>query len=231
MADSVVVAEGLKKTYGGAVPLEVLHGIDLVIAESELVSIGGQSGSGKSTLLNILGALDRPTQGTVQVAGLDLNTATDDELADLRNNAVGFIFQFHYLLAEFTCLENALMPVAIEKGEPAAEDVERVTEMLTRVGLGERLHNRPSMLSGGEQQRTAIVRALANQPRLVLADEPTGNLDARTTEDVFELLLQMNEETGVAFIIVTHDDSLARRASRFLRIEDGYLRDVSDEEL
>lgn len=214
---------GLRKTYFGAVPVEVLHGIDLVIEAGEFVSVLGQSGSGKSTLLNCLGALDRPTHGRVIVAGEDLADLDDDELADLRNSRVGFIFQFHYLQAEFTCLENALMPVSIRKGEAAPEDVERVTGLLERVGLGHRLHNPPSRLSGGEQQRTAIVRALANRPRLVLADEPTGNLDSRSSDQVFELMREINQETGVAFVMVTHDDRLASRGDRILRIEDGLL--------
>ena len=214
---------GLRKTYFGAVPVEVLHGIDMVIEAGEFVSVLGQSGSGKSTLLNCLGALDRPTHGRVIVAGEDLADLDDDELADLRNSRVGFIFQFHYLQAEFTCLENALMPISIRKGEAHDEDVERVTGLLERVGLGHRLHNPPSRLSGGEQQRTAIVRALANRPRLVLADEPTGNLDSKSSGQVFELMREINQETGVAFVMVTHDDRLASRGDRILRIEDGLL--------
>ena len=214
---------GLKKTYFGAVPLEVLHGIDVRIQPGEFVSVLGQSGSGKSTLLNCLGALDRPTEGQVIVAGEDLADLDDDELADLRNSQVGFVFQFHYLQAEFSCLENALMPVSIRKGEAAPEDVDRVSELLRRVGLGNRLSNPPSQLSGGEQQRTAIVRALANEPRLVLADEPTGNLDSKSSDKVFEVMREINQETGVAFVMVTHDDRLASRGDRILRIEDGLL--------
>jgi lipoprotein-releasing system ATP-binding protein len=214
---------GLKKTYPGEVPVPVLHGIDLRIEAGEFVSVLGQSGSGKSTLLNCLGALDRPTEGRVLVAGEDLADLDDDELADLRNRTVGFIFQFHYLQDEFTCLENALMPISIRKGHADPEDVERVTGLLERVGLGHRLDNPPGRLSGGEQQRTAIVRALANQPRLVLADEPTGNLDSRSSAQVFELMREINEETGVAFVMVTHDDRLAARGDRTVRIEDGLL--------
>jgi len=214
---------GLKKTYFGAVPVEVLHGIDVRVEVGEFTSVLGQSGSGKSTLLNCLGALDRPTEGRVIVAGENLADLDDDELADLRNTQVGFIFQFHYLQAEFTCLENALMPVSIQKGEADPEDVDRVTELLERVGLGHRLDNPPSQLSGGEQQRTAIVRALANEPRLVLADEPTGNLDSKSSNQVFEVMREINQETGVAFVMVTHDDRLASRGDRILRIEDGLL--------
>lgn len=214
---------GLKKTYFGAVPVQVLHGIDVRIEPGEFTSVLGQSGSGKSTLLNCLGALDRPTEGRVIVAGENLADLDDDELADLRNSYVGFIFQFHYLQEEFTCLENALMPISIRKGEAEPEDLERVTNLLERVGLGHRLHNPPSRLSGGEQQRTAIVRALANQPRLVLADEPTGNLDSKSSDQVFEVMREINQETGVAFVMVTHDDRLAARGDRILRIEDGLL--------
>jgi len=220
---AAVEAIGLKKTYFGAVPVAVLHGIDLRIEPGEFVSVLGQSGSGKSTLLNCLGALDRPTEGRVIVAGEDLADLDDDELADLRNMRVGFIFQFHYLQDEFTCLENALMPVSIRKGEPDPEDVERVSNLLERVGLGHRLGNPPNRLSGGEQQRTAIVRALANQPRLVLADEPTGNLDSKSSDQVFEVMREINQETGVAFVMVTHDDRLASRGDRILRIEDGLI--------
>jgi len=214
---------GLKKTYPGEVPVRVLHGIDLRIEADEFVSVLGQSGSGKSTLLNCLGALDRPTEGRVLVAGEDLAHLDDDELADLRNRTVGFIFQFHYLQDEFTCLENALMPISIRKGNADPGDVERVIALLERVGLGHRLGSPPGRLSGGEQQRTAIVRALANRPRLVLADEPTGNLDSRSSEQVFELMREINEETGVAFVMVTHDDRLAARGDRTVRIEDGLL--------
>jgi ABC-type lipoprotein export system ATPase subunit len=213
----------LKKTYFGAVPVEVLHGINFRVESGEFTSVLGQSGSGKSTLLNCLGALDRPTEGQVYVAGQDLSKLDDDELADLRNTQVGFIFQFHYLQAEFTCLENALMPVSIQKGEADPEDVDRVSQLLDRVGLGHRLDNPPSQLSGGEQQRTAIVRALANEPRLVLADEPTGNLDSKSSDQVFEVMREINQETGVAFVMVTHDDRLASRGDRILRIEDGLL--------
>ncbi len=218
-----VEAIGLQKTYFGAVPVRVLHGIDMRVEAGEFVSVLGQSGSGKSTLLNCIGALDRPTDGRVIVAGQDLADLDDDELADLRNMTVGFVFQFHYLQDEFTCLENTLMPISIRKGQADPEDVERVTDLLERVGLGHRLGNLPSQLSGGEQQRTAIVRALANQPRLVLADEPTGNLDSTSSAQVFGLMREINQETGVAFVLVTHDDRLAAQGDRILRIEDGLL--------
>ncbi|MGD9494962.1 MAG: ABC transporter ATP-binding protein [Armatimonadota bacterium] len=218
-----VEAIDLRKTYVGAVPVRVLHGINMRVMAGEFVSVLGQSGSGKSTLLHCLGALDRPTAGRVIVDGQDLAELDDNELAALRNRRVGFVFQFHYLQDEFTCLENALMPVSIHKGTPAEEDIERVTDLLERVGLGHRLRNRPPQLSGGEQQRTAIVRALANQPRLVLADEPTGNLDSKSSAQVFQVMREINQELQVAFIMVTHDDRLAAQADRILRIEDGLV--------
>ncbi len=219
----VVLAEGLRKSYFGAVETPVLRGVDLVIYPGEFVALLGQSGSGKSTLLNLLGALDRPTAGRVLISGLDLGDLDDDELAMVRGQHLGFVFQSHYLLDEFTCLENALMPVSIRKGAPDAEDVARVRDLLERVGLGHRLRYRTSQLSGGEQQRTAIVRALANKPRLLLADEPTGNLDSRSGAQVFALLREVSRETGVAVLMVTHDDRLAAAADRILRIQDGLV--------
>jgi len=219
---------GLKKTYPGEVPVRVLHGIDLRIEAGEFVSVLGQSGSGKSTLLNCLGALDRPTEGRVLVAGEDLADLDDDELADLRNRTVGFIFQFHYLQDEFTCLENALMPISIRKGHADPEDVERVTALLERVGLGHRLDNPPGRLSGGEQQRTAIVRALANQPRLVLADEPTGNLDPGRASEVLDLLLGQIRDRRAAGVMVTHSRSAAARADRVLELRVDGLHDVTE---
>ena len=223
MAEAAAEAIGLKKTYFGVRPVEVLHGIDFRVAAGEFVGVLGQSGSGKSTLLNCLGALDRPTEGEVRIDGLRLAELDEDELSDLRNSRVGFIFQFHYLLDEWTCLENAMMPVTISKGRPEEEDYERVMGLLERVGLGHRLSNRPPQLSGGEQQRTAVVRALANNPRLVLADEPTGNLDSKSGMEVFNLMHEMNHETGVALVMVSHDERLTRQADRVVRIEDGLL--------
>ena len=219
----VVLAEGLRKSYFGAVETPVLRGVDLVIYPGEFVALLGQSGSGKSTLLNLLGALDRPTAGRVLISGLDLGDVVDDELSMVRGQHLGFVFQSHYLLDEFTCLENALMPVSIRKGAPDAEDVARVRDLLERVGLGHRLRYRTSQLSGGEQQRTAIVRALANKPRLLLADEPTGNLDSRSGAQVFALLREGSRETGVAVLMGTHDDRLAAAAHRILRIQDGLV--------
>jgi len=225
----IVEVSGLQKTYYGKVTVPVLHGIDMRVDAGEFVAIIGQSGSGKSTLLNILGCLDRPTGGTVRIAGQEIARLSDNGLAALRSETVGFVFQFHYLLDEFTCLENALMPITIRQGPETPAQRERVIGLLDRVGLGAQLHKTPDTMSGGQNQRCAIVRALANDPRLVLADEPTGNLDSRSGAEVFALMREMNRETGVAFIMVTHDDRLARAADRILLIEDGWMREVTEE--
>jgi lipoprotein-releasing system ATP-binding protein len=226
----VVATQGLKKTYFGKVATPVLHGIDIEIRSGEFVAIIGQSGSGKSTLLNILGALDVPTEGKVLIDGVDIATLTEDGLAALRNRVVGFVFQFHYLLDELSCLENALTPVAISKGEASEEDTARVIALLERVGLGKQLHKHPDTMSGGQNQRCAIIRALTNQPKIVLADEPTGNLDSRSGDEVFNIMREMNRENGVAFIMVTHDDRLAQEADRILMIEDGWVHEVDKNE-
>lgn len=227
----VVETWGLHKTYfSKKVTVPVLHGIDLQIWAGEFVAIVGQSGSGKSTLLNICGALDVPTAGTVRINGVDIATLSEDELALLRSDEVGFIFQFHHLLDEFTCLENALMPLTIRYGEETEAQRARVIGLLRRVGLGNQLHQRPSEMSGGQNQRCAVVRALANAPKIVLADEPTGNLDRQAGEEVFALMRQMNRDSGAAFVMVTHDDRLAQAADRILLIEDGRLREIDKTE-
>jgi len=226
----VVETRGLRKTYFGKVDVPVLFGIDIEIRAAEFVAVIGQSGSGKSTLLNILGALDTPTAGTVLINGVDISTLDDTEMAQLRNAQVGFIFQFHYLLEEFSCLENALMPLTIRDGDVTQTDREHVIRLLERVGLGTQLAKRPDAMSGGQNQRCAIVRALANRPKIVLADEPTGNLDSRSGEEVFELMREMNRESGVAFVMITHDDRLAQAADRILLIEDGLIQEISKDE-
>jgi lipoprotein-releasing system ATP-binding protein len=222
----VIETQGLRKTYFGKVAVPVLHGIDLCIRAGEFVAIMGQSGSGKSTLLNILGALDVPSSGTVLINGIDIGRLDDDALADLRSTGIGFIFQFHHLLDEYTCLENTLLPLIIRYGSVTEAERARVVRLLERVGLGHRLGNHPDAMSGGENQRCAIVRALANAPRIVLADEPTGNLDSQSGQEVFALMREMNRDTGVAFVMVTHDDRLAQAADRILLIEDGRLREL-----
>jgi lipoprotein-releasing system ATP-binding protein len=226
----VVATRGLKKTYFGKIATPVLHGIDVEIRSGEFVAIIGQSGSGKSTLLNILGALDVPTEGKVLIDGVDIATLSEDELAALRNRVVGFVFQFHYLLDELSCLEKALTPVSISKGEPTEEDTARVIALLERVGLSKQIHKHPDTMSGGQNQRCAIIRALTNQPKIVLADEPTGNLDSRSGDEVFNIMREMNRENGVAFIMVTHDDRLAQEADRILMIKDGWVHEVDKNE-
>jgi ABC-type lipoprotein export system ATPase subunit len=226
----VVETRGLKKTYFGKVAVPVLHGIDIEIRAGEFVAIIGQSGSGKSTLLNILGALDVPTEGQVLIDGVDIATLSEDELAALRNRVVGFVFQFHYLLDELTCLENALTAITIGRGEASAEEMARVMALLQRVGLADQIQKHPDTMSGGQNQRCAIIRALANQPKIVLADEPTGNLDSRSGNEVFNIMREMNRENGVAFIMVTHDDRLAQEADRILMIEDGWVHEVDKHE-
>ena len=225
----IVKTIGLKKTYnpGTEKAVDVLHGIDLEIFPGEFVAIIGQSGSGKSTMLNILGALDVPTAGEVWIDGTEISKLSSDGLAKLRGESIGFVFQFHYLLDEFTCLENALMPISIRKGAPDKADIEAAKVILRRVGLDDQMNKRAPQMSGGQQQRTAIVRALVSKPRLVLADEPTGNLDARSGAEVFKLMREIAKETGVAFIMVTHDDRLARAADRVIRIEDGLTIEVA----
>lgn len=225
MDKPVVFIKNLLKSYqSGDSVIEVLRGIDMQLFPGEFVALVGQSGSGKSTLLNIIGALDRPTAGELRVNGVETALADDEVLAELRNKDIGFIFQFHYLLDEFTCLENALLPLYLQHGATVAEaEQKRIIELLTEVGLGHRLHSKPSKMSGGEQQRTAVIRSLANRPKLVLADEPTGNLDSDSGRQVFELMRTMNRELGTAFLLVTHDDRLAHQADRTLRIADGKL--------
>ncbi len=225
-----VITQKLKKVYGlgTGYPVEALHCVDMQVMAGEFVSIIGQSGSGKSTLLNMLGALDVPTEGTVTIGGRDISKLDRNGLAKLRNESIGFVFQFHYLLPDFTCLENCLIPLMIKYGSPPKEERDRVKNLLEQVGLGDQLRKRPSEMSGGQQQRAAIIRALANRPNLALADEPTGNLDARTGAEVFDLLRTIIRETGVAFIMVTHDDRLARAADRMLKIEFGEISEVKD---
>lgn len=218
--------QGIHKSYnlGTPVETEVLHGIDLALAQAEFVSLTGPSGSGKSTLLNIMGLLERPTSGTLTIAGERADALDDAALTRLRGRTIGFVFQFHHLLPAFTALENVMLPAIIEAGQatPQAEAFGR--ELLARVGLKGAEHKRPGELSGGMQQRVAIARALSLQPRLILADEPTGNLDTVTADEVFALLREFNRDHGSACLIVTHDPRLAQRCDRQVVLVDGRLQ-------
>ena len=224
---SVLVARDLVKSFrggdGGVVP--VLNGVNLSVARGEMIAVVGASGAGKSTLLHVLGALERPDRGEVVIAGQSLSNRTDDDLAALRNRAVGFVFQFHHLLREFSALENVMMPLRIAGREAPVARV-RAMELLARVGLSHRVDHRPAELSGGEQQRTAVARALALDPAIFLADEPSGNLDHANAEMLHDLLAALARDLEIAMVVVTHNRSLARRADRALHLEDGVLRDA-----
>lgn len=220
---SVIKVVNLTKSFPmNGRELVILRGINLEIARGEFIAIVGASGAGKSTLMHILGTLDRPTHGTVYFEGQDLFRLPEQEQAEFRNRKIGFVFQFHHLLPEFTALENACMPALIEH-RPKEQAEAEATSLLKEVGLGERLHHKSGELSGGEQQRVAIARALIQRPELVLADEPTGNLDTHTGEDVFGLMRTLNRNRGTTFIIVTHNEKLSAQADRILRMEDGLI--------
>ncbi|GGH45084.1 lipoprotein-releasing system ATP-binding protein LolD [Dyadobacter endophyticus] len=213
-------ASGIRRTYGS---LQVLKGIDLEVKKGEVVAIVGPSGAGKSTFLHILGTLDRPEQGEVFIEGINVFTQKDKELARFRNEKIGFIFQFHNLLAEFTALENVCMPGYIN-GNANEKDIQtRAKELLELLGLGGRMEHLPSQLSGGEQQRVAVARALLNRPAIVLADEPSGNLDSHNALDLHQLFFKLRDETGQTFIIVTHNEELAEMADRRLVMQDGLM--------
>lgn len=224
MVSGLIQISDLVKDYGEAeARTRVLKGINLDFKCGEFTSLIGSSGSGKSTLLNIIGALDRATAGQVIIDGTDLNELDDDELALFRNRTLGFVFQFHFLLPQFTVLENVLIPYLIYAGHATPAMEKRAMELLDRVGVSHRRDNRANAISGGEQQRVAIARALINQPRIILADEPTGNLDTANTEKVFDLLREMNGQYCTSMIMVTHDRDLAERGDRIVEISDGMI--------
>ncbi|MDH4130914.1 MAG: ABC transporter ATP-binding protein [Gemmatimonadota bacterium] len=221
---AVLSARSLRKTYlgGDGQPLEILTGVDLDVAPGEFVAIVGASGAGKSTLLHLLGALDRPTAGTIMLDGQDLATLTRTELGEIRNRSIGFVFQFHHLLRDFDAVENVALPMRIA-GVPPREARSRAEQLLTQVGLGTRFTHRPPQLSGGEQQRVAVARALANDPRVVLADEPSGNLDAAHAGGLHDILASLARDFETALVVVTHNRQLAARADRLLSVEGGRL--------
>ena len=220
----VLLARGLGRDFNeGASTLTVLDGLDLAIAKGECIAIVGASGSGKTTLLQILGGLDRPSRGSVAIDGKDIHALDEAARGELRNRTMGFIYQFHHLLPEFSALENVAMPLLIRR-VPVAEARRQAEALLQKVGLGARLEHRPHQLSGGERQRAAVARALVTLPLIVFADEPTGNLDGRNAEQVFELMLQLNREHGTSLVIVTHDLRLASRMDRVWLLENGRLK-------
>ena len=224
-APPILRLDGVRKSYNVGTPLqvEILHGIDLELAAGAFAALIGPSGSGKSTLLHIIGLLERPTAGRILIQGRDIGALDEAAMTELRGRTLGFIFQFHHLLPEFSALENVMMPTLIETGRYSKAMADRARWLLGRVGLADAVDKRPSALSGGMQQRVAIARALAMKPPLVLADEPTGNLDSHTADEIFALMREFNREEGAAFLIVTHDPRLAARCDRRIELMDGLL--------
>jgi lipoprotein-releasing system ATP-binding protein len=225
VADEILVLDKICKAYNVGTPVEteVLHDIDLTMRSNEFLALMGPSGSGKSTLLNIIGLLDRPTSGRLAIKGEDTNALNDADLTHLRGHSIGFVFQYHYLISAFTALENVMMPMLVERGFPSQAVESRAADLLEQVGLTAVANNPAMNMSGGQQQRVAIARALAMNPDLVLADEPTGNLDTKSANSVFELMRQVNRDNGTTFLIVTHNLDLARRCDRIIEVVDGRI--------
>ncbi len=220
---NIIELKDIKKVYGTVVKTEVLHGVDLEIEDSSFLSIVGKSGSGKSTLMNIMGTLDQPTSGEIKIAGKQTNKMNKNELASVRNETIGFIFQFHYLLPEFTAFENVILPYRIKGLKPSKEIMERAKELMDVVEISKVRNNLAPNMSGGQQQRTAIARALINNPKIILADEPTGNLDSDTSAKVFSLMRDLNKRYGTTFVIITHDRRIAEETDRIVEIRDGNI--------
>lgn len=218
---NIVELKGINKTYGEKVKNQVLFDINLNFEKASFNSIIGQSGSGKSTLMNIIGTLDAPTSGQILINERDTSELSKDELAILRNETIGFIFQFHHLLPEFTVLENVLMPYRIKHNKVTKEVLERADDLIELVGLSKVKNNRSTEISGGQQQRAAIARSLINEPKIILGDEPTGNLDSETSKTIFQLLKDINKEFKTTFILITHDQKVAEQADRIIEIKDG----------
>jgi lipoprotein-releasing system ATP-binding protein len=225
VADKVLTLQGIRKVYnvGTEVEAEVLHGVDLDLGHSEFCALIGPSGSGKSTLLNIIGLLDRPTAGTLMIEGHDTGALDDKALTQLRGSTIGFVFQYHHLISAFTALENVMMPMLVQRGFPDAAMRTRAEDLLAQVGLTRWRNNNAMSMSGGQQQRVAIARALAVNPAIVLADEPTGNLDTKSADTVFELMRSVNKASGTSFLIVTHNMALAKRCDRIIEVVDGRI--------